>query len=103
MENNNFEESVRKLDLKSVMVGSILAALGFLVAFSWRDFIQHILNTFIPPSDNLFYQFLATMIITLMALFLGYVIVKISQKSIRETFRRKKSYRISGKMKVKPI
>ena len=98
-----FEEDVKKLDLKSVMVGSILGALGFLVAFSWRDFIQHILNTILPASDNLGYQFLVTMIITLVAVFLGYVIVKISEKSIKDTFRRKKSFKVSGRLKVKPI
>ena len=94
-----------KLDLKSVIIGSILGALGFLVALSWRDFIQHVLNTFLPPSDNLGYQFLAAVIITLLAVFIGYVLVKVSQKSIRETLRRRRAYRyrIAGKVKVKLI
>jgi phosphatidylglycerophosphatase A len=99
----SFEEDVQRLDLKSVVLGSILGAFGFLVALSWKDLIQSVLNVFIPQSKSLFYQFLTTVIITLIAVFVGFVLVRISKRSIIERFKRKNHYRPVHKVSVKPI
>lgn len=96
-----FEEEMKKLDLKSLVIGSIIGALGFLVALSWRDLIQHVIKSFLPESNDLAYQFFTTVIITFMALFLGWALLKFSEKSIFDVFKTKRSYKVSGKMKVK--
>ena len=101
----SFEEDVKKLNLKSVTVGSIIAAFGLLVALAWKDLIQNVLNIFLPPNNNLFYQLVATVILTLVSIFFGYFLFKFSQKSISDTFRRKgyRYRRLVDKIKVKAI
>jgi uncharacterized protein YacL len=101
----SFEEDVKKLDLKSVTVGSIIAAFGLLVALSWKDLIQSVLNTFLPPNNNLFYQLVATVVLTLVSVFFGYLLFKFSQKSITDPFRRGgyRYRRLMDKIKVKAI
>ncbi len=99
-----FEEDVRKFNFKSVILGSILGALGLLVAFAWKDFIQNVINLFFPMSTaNLFYQFAATMSMTLIAVSMGYFLVRISEKSFIETFKRRKYEVVTRKIKVKAI
>lgn len=98
-----FEDDVKKFDMKSAVVGSILGALGILVALAWKDFIQSALSIFLPSSGNILSQFYAAITMTLVSVFIGYGLVKLSEKSLRETFRRRRSYRVSGRLKVKPI
>lgn len=46
----------------------VLSALGFLVAFTLRDFIAELFATMISPKDSLFMMFAYTLVIFIVAL-----------------------------------
>lgn len=81
-----FEEDVAKLNLKNIIISSIMAALGFLVAFSWRDTIREAIDAIVPEGGGLLYMFGTSLLITILAVIIAFVLIKLSQRSIRETF-----------------
>jgi len=92
-----FEEEAAKLNLKNIVIGSIIGALGLLVALSWRDTIQRTIDLFMPKGEGFFYSFVSSILITIFAVVASFVLIKFSQRSIRQimlkhikTIRKKK-------------
>lgn len=77
-----FEEHASKLDLKSLVITMILSALGFLVALTWRDAIQQSIDLFIPKGEGLYYTYLAAIVITITAVVITFVLIKIKNRNI---------------------
>ncbi len=77
-----FQEDVEKLNIKSVIVGSVISALGFLVALSWRDTIKAAIETLVPKREGLAYMFASSVIITVIAVLAGYILLKVAQNSV---------------------
>jgi len=94
-----FEEDVAQLNIKNIIIGAIISGLGFLVALTWRDALQEFINSIIPNGNGLGYKIIAAMLVTIFSVFVGYFLVKVSEKSISETFK-KKNY---GNYKVKKV
>ncbi len=80
--NMSFEEEVQKANLKGVVTGAIISALGFLVALSWRDTITATINTFVPKGEGVTYLYISSIIITVVAVLMAYVIVKVQKANI---------------------
>lgn len=81
----DFQEQAASLNLKSIVIGSVIGALGFLVALSWRNTIQKTIDLLVPEGERLFYNFISSIFITIFAVVFAYLLVKLSQKSIRGT------------------
>jgi len=77
-----FEEAAAELNIKSIFITLIVSALGFLVALQWRDVIKETILTFIPKTNSLLYNYGVTVAITIAAVVVTYVLMKIQQKNI---------------------
>ena len=79
---DEFEKAVGELKLKDIVVSSILTGLGFLVALTWRDAIQQTINFFVPTGDGLLYLYLAAIIVTGVAVAIGYILVRLQKLNL---------------------
>ena len=78
----NFEEHAAKLDIKGIVVTMILSAFGFLVALQWRDAIKITIDTFLPAGEGLLYTYFAAIIVTVIAVIVTFVLIKVQQMNI---------------------
>jgi hypothetical protein len=78
----NFEEQAEKMDIKGIVVTMILSAFGFLVALQWRDAIKLTIDTFLPAGEGLAYTYFAAIIVTVIAVVVTFVLIKVQQINI---------------------
>jgi len=75
-------EQLKTLNIKTIIITTILSAFSFLVALTWRDAIQKTLNTFLPEGEGLFYDYLIAIIITMIAITVTYTLLHIEKRTI---------------------
>jgi len=78
----DFEEHAAKLDIKSIVITMILSAFGFLVALQWRDAIKDTIDLFVPKGEGLVYTYTAAILVTVIAVVVTYVLVKIQKTNL---------------------
>jgi len=100
----SFEEAAATLDIKSIVITMILSALGFLVAFTWRDAISEAIDHFIPAGEGLIYTFYAAILVTIIAVIITYILIKIQKMDlIPDKYENKLKEKVrKKKQKVKP-
>ena len=49
---SDFKENIEKLNIRGIIMSSIMTAFGLVVALSWKDAINELVNSIIPNSDN---------------------------------------------------
>ena len=94
-----FEDEVRKANVKGIITGAIVSALGFLVALQWNAALSETVKTLIPSGQGLFYLYVTAITVTAFAVFLAYIIIKIQSTRIRESLKgrvKKKGKTTSG-------
>ncbi len=77
-----FEDDVRKANIKGIITGSIISAIGFLVALQWNAVIKETIDLFVPKGQGLIYLYISAIIITFVAIFLVFVLLKIRDTKI---------------------
>lgn len=77
-----FEEHAAHLDIKSIVITMILSALGFLTAFQWRDAIKETINLFVPQGEGLFYTYLVAVVVTIVAVAVTFVLIRLQKMNI---------------------
>lgn len=90
----SFEEDVAKLNIKSIIITTILSALGFLVALSWRDAIQKTIEIFVPSGEGLSYMYFAAFIITVISVVIAVILLKIQKADLIPSALEKKIRRV---------
>ena len=75
-------DELKTLNIKTIIITTILSAFSFLVALTWRDAIQKTLNTFLPEGEGLFYDYLTALIITLIAVTVTYTLLHLEKRDI---------------------
>jgi len=78
----DFEEHAAKLDIKSIVITMILSSFGFLVALNWRDAIKETIDLFVPTGEGLTYTYLAAVLVTIIAVVVTFVLVKLQRANI---------------------
>ena len=76
------EQYADQLELKKIIITMMLSALGFIVAFQWRDVMKETIELFLPPGEGLVYKWFAALIFTLIAAGIAIVLVKIQKMNI---------------------
>jgi len=72
----SLEEQAKKFEVKAVMVSLIVSAFGFVAALFWRDAISEFITQVIPAGQGLAYQFVAAVVVTLMAVIVIFILTK---------------------------
>jgi len=80
-------EQARKLDLKNAVITSVIASLGFVTALFWRDAIRDTIDLLIPEGEGLFYAYLVALATTALVIVVVYVLIKLQETSIKQTFK----------------
>ena len=62
---------------------SIITAFSIAAALIWKDVIIDFINVIVPPSEQLFYKFLAAVIATLIVIIAIYSILRAESKAER--------------------
>jgi len=65
-----------------MVITLMLSALGFIVAFQWRDVIKETIELFLPPGEGLIYKWGVALAFTLLAAGLAIVLVKVQRMDI---------------------
>lgn len=76
------EEYADSLEIKKIITSMMLSALGFIVAFQWRDVIKETIEVFLPPGEGMLYKWLAAIVFTLIAAGFAIILVKIHKANI---------------------
>jgi len=80
------EDKAKTLDIKGVTLTLIISSFGFVMALFWRDAIKDTITAYIPQGEGLAYQYVAAIIVTIIAVIAIYIMSKYSERSIiRET------------------
>ena len=77
-----FEQAAAEFRIKSIIITMILSALGFLVALQWRDTIQETINRLIPPGEGLLYSYTVSIAMTIGAVIVTYILLKIEKTNL---------------------
>ncbi|MCK5628903.1 hypothetical protein KAI12_05490 [Candidatus Bathyarchaeota archaeon] len=73
---------LKKLNLKTIVITTILSAFAFLVALSWRDAIQRTLDEFLPQGEGLYYQYLTALVVTMIAIAVTYSLLRLQNRDL---------------------
>ena len=49
---SDFQEHVEKLNVRGIIMASLMTAFGLVVALAWKDAINALVASIIPDSDN---------------------------------------------------
>ena len=79
---DEFEKAVGEMKVKDIVIGSIITGFGFLVALTWRDAINATVQQIVPDGSGLGYQYIAALIVTIVAVISGYILVRIQRANI---------------------
>ena len=74
-------EAAKKLDVKGIIISSIITSLGLIIALFWNDAIRSAIETIIKPGDKLSMKFYAAIIVTIISAFVIYIIYKLDELS----------------------
>lgn len=99
----DFEEHVKKFDVRGAIITSILTALSFSVALLWKDAITETLLRLLPHGKGVLSLFITAIVGTLFVVVLGYMLLKAQNikkeniYSFKETLKTRKYH--PGKLK----
>ena len=74
-------EAAKKLNVKGIIISSIITSLGLIIALFWNDAIRSAIETIIKPGDKLSMKFYAAIIVTIISAFVIYIIYKLDEVS----------------------
>jgi hypothetical protein len=78
----NIEKDAEEFDVKGIVITMVLSAVGFLTALTWRDAIKVTIEEFIPIGEGLAYSYYAAGLVTLFAIVITYILIKIRKTNI---------------------
>ncbi len=79
-----FEEQAKKLDLRGIIITSIITALSFVVALFWRDAISLTVNQFFPETHEIAPKYIVAVLFTLVAAVVSFGLLKSQEIRIHE-------------------
>ena len=79
---NDFRENVEKLNVRGIIIASIMTAFGLVVALSWKDAINALVARIIPSGngDSLLSLFITASAVTLLVVVLASVALRINRR-----------------------
>ena len=102
----SLEEQAKKFELKAIIISLIVSAFGFVAALFWRDAIKAFIAEVIPEGQGLGYQFIAAIVVTVMAVVIIFVLTRyIAGFDIKEKVKKVKKHasRLDNKIIGKDI
>ena len=78
----DFRDNVEKLNVRGIVMASIMTAFGLVVALSWKDAINALVGRIIPSgnADSLLNLFITASAVTLLVVVLASVALRINRR-----------------------
>jgi hypothetical protein len=70
------EDEAAKLNFRNVVATAVISSFGFVIALFWRDAISETIKKLIPEGEGLFYNYVAAVIVTIIAVIVIYFVSK---------------------------
>ena len=79
---SDFSENVDKLNVRGIIISSVMTAFGLVVALSWKDAIKALVVRIIPSgsANSLLGQFLTAAAVTLLVVVLATTVLRINRR-----------------------
>ena len=79
---SDFRENVEKLNVRGIVMASMMSAFGLVVALSWKDAINALVARIIPSgnADSLLSLFITASAVTLLVVILASVVLRINRR-----------------------
>ncbi len=79
---SDFRENVEKLNVRGIVMASIMTAFGLVVALSWKDAINALVARIIPSGngDSLLSLFITASAVTLLVVVLASVALRVNRR-----------------------
>ena len=74
------EQEIEKLNIRGVILTSVLTAFGFVIALLWRDAVMKSIEYLKPQEESLLWIYFSALLVTIILTFAGYLLVKINQR-----------------------
>ena len=91
---SNFEEHVKKLDIRNIIITSNLTAFGIILALLWKDVLTELFVAILPHGSGLFSLFMTAMAGTVFIVFIAYFLLN------TQHINRKNIYSFSERVKI---
>jgi uncharacterized membrane protein len=89
------EEAARRLDLRAMLITSIITALSFVVGLFWNDAIRSAIEMALPERDTVAAKFITAVTVTVIVVFVAWFLYHTQElttayeKKIRKNLERK--------------
>ncbi|MBT3245709.1 MAG: hypothetical protein HN979_08875 [Actinobacteria bacterium] len=79
---SDFQEHVEKLNVRGIIMASLMTAFGLVVALAWKDAINALVASIIPDSDNgsLLSMFITAVAVTVLVTILAATALKTNKR-----------------------
>ena len=92
---SNFEEHVKRLDIRSIAIASNFTAFGIVLALLWKDVLTEALAVVLPHGKGILFLFMTASIGTIFIVVMAYLLLHV------QNINRKNIYSFKEKMKIK--
>tara|TARA_Y100001960_G_C14087906_1_gene546852 strand:- start:45 stop:359 length:315 start_codon:yes stop_codon:yes gene_type:complete len=89
----DFEENVQKLNIRGIILSSVMTAFGLVVALSWKDTINATVDHLMPDNDDgtLKGMYISAIAVTVLVVLLATFVLKLNTR-IEKEIERVQSY-----------
>tara|TARA_B110000438_G_scaffold278342_1_gene301799 strand:- start:49 stop:357 length:309 start_codon:yes stop_codon:yes gene_type:complete len=79
---SDFKENIEKLNIRGIVMSSVMTAFGLVVALSWKDAINGLVTRILPSgnTDSLLSLFITAAAVTLLVVVLASVALRINRR-----------------------
>lgn len=85
-----FEEQVKRLDFRGIMISAIITAMAFVVGLFWRDAITETIKIVAPQGTGLVYSYITAVIATVIVVIMAYVLMKTQTIKIESMLKKRR-------------
>lgn len=93
-----FEEQVKALDFRGIILSLIIAAMAFVVGLFWRDAISETIKLLTPKGEGLLYAYIAAITATVIVVILAYILIRAQNVKIEKLVKK-----INGKSEKEEV
>ncbi|MEC8875305.1 MAG: DUF5654 family protein [Candidatus Thermoplasmatota archaeon] len=86
---SNFEENVEKLNIRGIILSSVMTAFGLVVALAWKDTINATVTYLMPDNDDgtLKGMYITAVAVTVLVMGLAILVLKLNTRVEKEIER----------------
>src|SRR3989338_768629 len=98
------EEKIKKMaDFRTLLVTSVITAMGFVVGLFWNDALKETIVQIVPQGDALYYKYIGAVIVTVVVAVASYLLYRsqrINMDNLQKAVEANKSRQLGALRKL---